>query len=82
MIPIAPAPPQHGPDVAVDGFDFPEGDLLATVVQDAVQMPRQQAAELLEGRQPLPAQGEEPVGEEAVSGPLVGVGPELGPVAL
>lgn len=45
-------------------------------------MPRQHPAELLEGRQPLPPEGEEPVGEEAAGCPLVGVGPELGQLLL
>jgi len=52
------------------------------VVQDAVQMSCQHPAELLEGGQPLPAEGEEPVGEEAAGCPLVGVGPELGQLLL
>src|SRR3990172_832141 len=82
VVPVAPAPTQHRTDVAVDRFDFPEGDLLVAVVQDAVQMARQHPAELLEGRQPLPAESEEPVGEEAARRPLVGVGPELGQLLL
>jgi hypothetical protein len=41
-------------------------------------MPRQQAAELLEGRQPLPPQGAEPGSQEAPGPALVGVGPQLG----
>jgi hypothetical protein len=48
------------------------------VVQDPVQMARQQAAERLEGRHPLPAQGAEPDGQEAPGPALIGVGPELG----
>src|SRR5262245_41886035 len=44
-------------------------------------MAHQQGAELVEGRQPRPPQGEEPVGEEAIRG-LVGVGPEPGKLFL
>ena len=44
MIPVAPPPPQHRADVAVDGLDLPEGDLLVAVAQDTVQMPRQHSA--------------------------------------
>src|SRR3972149_1579429 len=55
VVPVAPAPTQHRADVAVDRFDFPEGDLLVAVVQDAVQMARQHSAELLGGRPPPPA---------------------------
>src|SRR6516165_3584848 len=71
-------PAQHRPDVPVDGLDGAEGDLLVAVVEDPVEMPRQQPAELLEGRQPLPAQGAQPGGQEPRGPALVGVGPELG----
>src|SRR5262245_45774115 len=82
VIAVAAAAPQHRPDVAVDRFDFSEGDFLVAVVQDASQMSQQQGAELLKGRQPLPAQGEKPVGEEAEGRTLVGVAPELGELFL
>ncbi len=78
MIPIAAAPPQHRPDVAVDGLDFPDGDLLMAVVEDAVEMADEQEPELLKGGQPLPAEGEKPVRQEATRRRLVGVTPELG----
>ncbi len=77
MIPVAPPAPQHRPDVAVDRFDFPEGDLLVAVVQDTVQRLHQQPGELLDGAQPLPLQNEEPLGEEAARRALVGVTREL-----
>ena len=77
MIAIAAAAPEDGPDVAVDRLHRPEGDLLVAVVEDAVEMPDEQEPELLEGGQALPAQGQEPVGEEAVRRALVGVAPEL-----
>ena len=54
MITVAAPPPQHRPDVAVDGFGFPEENLLVAVVQDADQMLHHQAGELLEGRHALP----------------------------
>src|SRR5215471_11122544 len=82
VIAIPATPPEHRADVAVDRFHFAEGNLLVTVVQDPGQMAHQQGAELLEGRQPLPPQGEEPVGEEAIRRGLVGVGPELGELFL
>ncbi len=78
MIPVAAPAAQHGPDVPVDRLDGAEGDFLVAVGQDPVQMPRQQAAELLEGRQPLPPQGAEPGGQEAPGPALIGVGPQLG----
>lgn len=43
-------------------------DLLVAVVDETLEM-AQQAAELLEGRQPLPAQGAEPGGQEAAGRP-------------
>src|SRR5262249_4986216 len=68
---------QHRADVPVDRLHLPEGDLLVAVVQEPVQMPGEQPAELLEGRQPLPAQGAEPGGQEAPRPALVGVAPQL-----
>jgi hypothetical protein len=78
VIPVAAPAAQHGPDVPVDRLDGAEGDFLVAVVQDPVPMPRQQAAELLEGQQPLPPQGAEPGGQEASGPALIGVGPQLG----
>jgi len=77
VVPVASTAPQNRTDVAVDRFDLPEGDLLVAVVQDAVQMPRQHPAELLDGRQSLPPERQEPVGEEPARRALVGVGSEL-----
>jgi len=82
VIAVIATAPEHGPDVGVDRFDFPEGDLLVAVVQDAGQMPHQQRAQLLERRQSLPPEREEPVGEEAVGRALLGVSPELGELLL
>src|SRR5258706_13633546 len=45
-------------------------------------MPHQQRAQLLERWQPLPAEGQQPVDEEAVRRALVGVSPELGELFL
>jgi hypothetical protein len=45
---ITVVPPKHRADVAIDRFDFPEGDILVAVFQDAGQMAHQQGAELLE----------------------------------
>ena len=42
MIPVAAAPPQQGPDVAVDRLDLPERDLLVAVGEDTVAMPQQE----------------------------------------
>jgi hypothetical protein len=80
VIPVAPPPSEHRPDIAVDGFDFPEGTLLVTIVQDAGQMSHQQGAELLGRRQALPAESKQPIGQEAVGRRLVRVRPELGVV--
>ena len=82
MVPVAAAAAQHRPDVAVDRLHDAEGDLLVAVVEDALEMAREQATELLEGRQPLPAQGPQPIGQEPAGGSLVGVGPELGQLLL
>ena len=65
MIPVTPAPAQHGTDVPVDGLDYPEGDLHVAVGQDPVQMAQEQRGERLEGGQPLPPEREEPGGQEA-----------------
>ena len=59
MIAAPPAAPEHRPDVPVDRLDDADGDLLVAVAQDALEMAGDQTAELLEGRQPLPAQGAE-----------------------
>src|SRR5438128_1958258 len=77
MILVAPAPPQYRADVPVDRLDDTEGDLLVAVVQKALEMAGEEAAELLEGRQSLPAQGPEPGGQEPAGGALVGIRPEL-----
>jgi hypothetical protein len=82
VIAVAPAPPQHRVDVAVDRFDFPERHLLVVLVQDAGQMAHQERGKLLECRQPLPAEHEEPVGEEALRRALIGVAPELSELLL
>ena len=50
MIPVPAPPAQQGPDVPVDRLDGAEGDLLVAVVQDPVEMARQQPAELREAR--------------------------------
>src|SRR5207249_7371653 len=81
-IAVASTAPEHGADVAVDGFDGSEGNLLVAVVEEAVEMPGEEPTELLEGRQPLPPQGPEPGGEETPRGSLVGVGPQLGELLL
>lgn len=57
MVPTPPAAPQHRPDVAVDRLDLAEGDRFVAVADEAVQVAGEQLAELLEGRQALPAQG-------------------------
>src|SRR2546427_7992424 len=80
VIAVPPAASQHRPDVAVDRLDLPEGDRLVAVADDAVQVAGEQLAELLEGRQALPAQGLEPVGEKAAGRPPPGVHPEGGEV--
>ena len=82
MIAVAPPPPKHGPNVAVDRFDFAERNLLVAVVQDARQMPHEQRTDFLKRGQALPAEGEEPVGKEAIGGGLVGVASELGELLL
>ena len=76
MIPVPAPPAQHGQDVPVDRLDGAEGDLLVAVVQDPVEMARQQPAELREGRRP--AQGAQLGGQEAPGPAFVGVGPQSG----
>ena len=78
VIAVTPAPAEHGTDVGVDGLDGSEGDLLVAVVEDTVEVSGEKPTQLLEGRQALPAQGLEPVGEKAAGRALVGVGPEAG----
>jgi hypothetical protein len=68
VIPVAAAAPKHRSDVAVDGLDDAEGDLLVAVVQDPLKMAGEQAAELLEGGQSLPAQRPQP-GRQGTGGP-------------
>ena len=82
MIAVAPTATEHRPDVAVDGLDFAERDLDVAVGQDAVEVPAQELGDLVEGRQPLPAQGANPGGQEAPRGPLVDVVPEVGQLLL
>ncbi len=57
VIPVSPAPSRHRPDVPVDRLDFAERDLLVALVENALEVAREQLAELAEGRQPLPTQG-------------------------
>ena len=73
MIAVASTATEHRPAVAVDGFDFAERDLDVAVGQDAVQVTAQELGDLVEGRQPLPAQRADPDGEEAPRGSRVGV---------
>jgi hypothetical protein len=66
-----PAPaPDHRADVAIDRLHLPERDRLM-VGKDPVQVAEQQAGELLESWQSLPAQGAEPGGQEPPGPPLV-----------
>src|SRR3989442_12943763 len=76
VIPVAAAPPQQGPDVAVDRLDLPERDLLVAVGEDTVAMPQQELGDPAERWQPLPPERAEPRGEEAAGGPPPGVVPE------
>jgi hypothetical protein len=50
VISIPAAAPEHGADVAVDGFDRAERDLLVAVSEEAVEMPQQELGDLAEGR--------------------------------
>ncbi len=77
MIPVASASAEHGAEVAADGLDHPEGNLLVAVAQDSVQVAREQLPPLLEGGQPLSAQSLEPGRQEPAGDALVGVGPEV-----
>ena len=76
MVTIAATAADDRADVGVDGFDDPEGDRVAAVAEDAVEMSLQRRGELLKRWQPLPADAAHPVGEEPARGPFVGVGPE------
>lgn len=72
MVAVAAAAPDQGPEVAVDRLHHTEGDLVAAVVQDAVDVVVDRPGELLEGRQPLPTEAEQPLDEEARRRSLVG----------
>lgn len=78
VIPIPSTPAQHRSDVAVDRLDLPEGDFLVAVGEDAVEMPEEQAANLLERRQPLPPKRPQPGSQEPPGRPFIGVVPEVG----
>jgi hypothetical protein len=54
VVAIAPPPPEHRADVAVDGFDLAERHLDVAVGQDAVEVTTEQLGDLVGGRQPLP----------------------------
>src|SRR3989442_56950 len=82
VISIPTAAPEHGADVAVDGLDRAERDLLMAVGEDAVEMPQQELGDLAERWQALPPEGAEPGREEALRRPLIGVVPEMGELLL
>jgi len=82
VIAVPTAAPQHRPDVTVDGLDGAEGDRLVAVVEDPLEMAREQRAQLAEGGQPLPPQGLQPAGQEAPGRAGVAVAPELGQLLL
>jgi hypothetical protein len=60
VIPVATAPAKHGPDVAVDGLDLPERNLLVAVGKESVEMAAKELSDLVEGGQALPAQRADP----------------------
>src|SRR3989338_6716489 len=82
VIPIPAAAPEHGADVAVDGLDRAERDLLVAVGEDTVEVSQQELGDLAEGRQALPPERAEPRREKAPGGPLIGVVPEMGELLL
>src|SRR3989338_2120209 len=82
VIPIPAAAPEHGADVAVDGLDRAELDLLVAVGEDTVEVSQQELGDLAEGRQALPPERAEPRREKAPGGPLIGVVPEMGELLL
>jgi hypothetical protein len=55
--------------VAVDGFDDTEWDLLLAVGEEGLEVLEECEGDLLEGREPLPAQALDPVVEERIGGP-------------
>lgn len=75
-----PAPAaDHRPDVAVDGFHLAERDLDVAVREDAVEVATEQLGDLVEGREPLPAQGANPRRQEPPRRAFVDVVPEVFP---
>src|SRR3972149_2064245 len=82
VIPIPAAAPEHGADVAVDGLDRAERDLLVAVGEDTVEVSQQELGDLAEGRQALPPERAGPRREKGPGGPLIGVVPEMGGLLL
>ena len=78
VISVAAPAAEHRSDIAVDGLDLAEGDLLVTVGEDAVEMPEEELGDLLECRQALPLERAQPRRQEAARSPFVGIGPEVG----
>ena len=76
MVTISATPPNDRADVGVDRLDDSEGELVAAVAQDAFQVSLEHGGELLESRQPLPAQTPHPVLEETTGSSFVGVTPQ------
>jgi hypothetical protein len=73
VVAIAAATADERAQVAVDGLDDTEGDLVPTVGEDSFEVVVEGSCELLEGGQALPAQAQQPVDEEAKRRPFVAV---------
>lgn len=64
VILVAASAADEGAEVAVDGLDDAEGDLVAAVGEDAIEVGERREGELLERGQTLPAETAEAVAYE------------------
>jgi hypothetical protein len=76
VVTLTTAAADHRADVAVDGLHLAERDRDTTVGEDAVEVTAEELGDLVEGREPLPAQRPDPGGQEAPRRSLVGIVPE------